>query len=179
MMTQNNRNCRSEARAAPPVTPRTGGRPRVLIAEDDDKMRQLLAKVVRAAGYAVVECRDGIELFGHLEAFVGRQTALEFDAIVSDILMPGPTGLEILEALHDHTGFPPVILITAFGDKGTHTRAQKARAAAVLDKPFELDELLAKLHEIVPSPAPGCRGTEGNTPAEENTDENEAGIENR
>ncbi len=153
-MVQHNCNSKGDDWAVRSVTPAAGGQPRVLIAEDDDKMRQLLAKVVRADGYAVVECRNGMELFGHLEAFVGRQATLELDAIISDILMPGPTGLEILEALHDRTGFPPVILITAFGDKGTHTRAQKAGAAAMLDKPFEIDELLAKLREIVPRREP-------------------------
>jgi len=126
------------------------GRRRVLVAEDDKGMRELLIKVLGADGYAAVECRDGIELFGHLEAFVGRRASLDFDVIISDILMPGPTGLEILEALHDRMGFPPMILITAFGDKGTHARAEKAGVAAVLDKPFEIDELLVKLHDIAP-----------------------------
>jgi len=161
MMIQHNGDSKGDDRAVPPVTPRTDGRPRVLIAEDDDKMRQLLAKVVRGDGYAVVECRNGLDLFGHLEAFVGRHAAVDFDVIISDILMPGPTGLEILEALHDRTGFPPVILITAFGDKGTHARAQKASVAAVLDKPFEIEDLLAKLHEIVPHPSLGHNGMNG------------------
>jgi DNA-binding response OmpR family regulator len=49
-----------------------------------------------------------------------------------------------------------MILITAFGDEGTHARAEKAGAAAVLDKPFGIDQLLAKLHEIVP-PLPSRR----------------------
>jgi len=131
-------------------TPETGNRARVLVAEDDDEMRKFLTRVLRADGYVPVECRDGMDLFGHLEAFVGRETILDVDVIISDILMPGPTGLEILEALHDRAGFPPVILITAFGDAGVHARAQKAGAAAVLDKPFNITDLLARLHEIVP-----------------------------
>ncbi len=154
-MIENNRDSQDNNRDALPVAPQANGHLRVLLAEDDDEMRRLLVKVLKADGYAAVECRDGIELFGHLEAFVGRHAALDFAAIISDILMPGPTGLEILEALHDHTGFPPVILITAFGDKGTHGRAEKAGAAAVLDKPFGIDELLAKLHEVAPHQPPG------------------------
>jgi CheY-like chemotaxis protein len=179
MMAQYNRDSQEERRAVPPGTPRTGGRPRILIAEDDTIMRQLLAKVVRDDGYAVLECRDGLELFGHLEAFVGRQAALDFDAIVSDILMPGPTGLEILEALYDRAGFPPVILITAFGDKGTHARAHKAKAAAVLDKPFEIDELLAKLHEIAPRAPQGEYESAGGAPIEKNAYDTKADRENR
>lgn len=166
MMVQHKLEYDNDVRAVPSVTPRTKVRPRILIAEDDERMRQLLAKVVRADGYDVVECRDGIDLFRHLEAFVGRQATLDFEAIISDILMPGPTGLEILEALHDRTGFPPVILITAFGDKGTHARAQKAKVAAVLDKPFEIEELLSKLHATVPCRPPEPPGKVGSSPEE-------------
>jgi CheY-like chemotaxis protein len=155
-MMQNSRASEEDDRGVPPAAPRAGGRPRVLVAEDDDAMRQLLAKVLRADGYVAVECRDGIDLLEHLQASVGDQATLDFDAIISDFLMPGRTGLEILEACHDRTGFPPVILITAFANEGTYTRARKAGAVAVLDKPFALDVLLAKLHEIVPPPlAPG------------------------
>jgi len=149
-MIQNNRASEDDDPGVPPVAPRTGGRPRVLLAEDDDAMRQLLVKVLRTDGYTAVECRDGVDLLAHLAALVGCQRALDFDAIISDIRMPGWTGLEILEAWHDRAGFPPVILITAFGNSVIHARAQKAGAAAVLDKPFVIDELLAKLHEIVP-----------------------------
>jgi CheY-like chemotaxis protein len=166
-MMQNNHNSKDDDRRVSPVALRMDCRPRVLVAEDDDEMRQLLTKVLHAEGYVAVACRDGLDLFGHLEAFVGRQAALDFDAIISDILMPGPTGLEILEALHDRTGFPPVILITAFGDKGTHARAQKAGAVAVLDKPFGIDELLAKLREIIPRPPLGHNRIEGQHPNRE------------
>ena len=149
-MIQNNHDAQSDDRTVALRGARADGRPRVLIAEDDDEMRRLLVKVLRANGYAVMECRDGADLLGRLEAFVGRRADLDFDAIISDIFMPGPTGLEILEALHDRTGFPPVILITAFGDKGTHMRAERAGAAALLDKPFAIEDLLTKLQEVAP-----------------------------
>jgi CheY-like chemotaxis protein len=113
-------------------------------------MRKLLARVLRTDGYAAVECCNGVELFARLEPFIVHDVALEFDAIVSDIRMPGLTGLEILEDLHDFRRFPPMILITAFGDRGIHARARTAGAAAVLDKPFGIEELLSKLHEIAP-----------------------------
>ena len=124
--------------------------PCVLVAEDDDEMRKLLARVLYADGYDTVECCDGVDLFAHLEPFIIHSKALDFKAIVADIRMPGLTGLEILEDLHDYKGFPPMILITAFGDVGIHARAKLAGAAAILDKPFGIEKLLAKLHEIVP-----------------------------
>ena len=72
------------------------------------------------------------------------------DMIISDILMPGLTGLEILEDLHECKGFPPMILITAFGDENVHRKAKRLGAAAMFDKPFEIDDLLSKVREIVP-----------------------------
>ena len=149
-MTQNDHENKGTDGAAAPAAMKPNGRPCVLVAEDDDEMRRLLAKVLCADGYATVECHNGVDLYKHLEPFVVRKAALDFDAIISDIRMPGLTGLEILEDLHDCRGFPPVILITAFGDAGVHARARKAGAAAVLDKPFGTEELLDKLHEIAP-----------------------------
>ena len=124
--------------------------PRILIAEDDDEMRRLLAQALCAAGYEVIQCRDGMDFMRHLESFILDKTRLDFRLIISDILMPGLTGLEILEDLHDYKGFPPMILITAFGDESTHRKAKQLGAAAMLDKPFEIDDLLFKVRNIVP-----------------------------
>jgi CheY-like chemotaxis protein len=161
-MFENNSDFNRANPATAPRTTRTHGRPRVLIAEDDDEMRRLLIKTLGADGYATVECRDGIDLFKQLEPFVVRRAALDFDAIISDIRMPGLTGLEILEDLHGGRRLPPFILITAFGDVGVHARARKAGAAAVLDKPFGTEDLLNKLHEIAPRQpvGPGKANTE-------------------
>jgi len=146
-MIQKNDNVRDDRGQVP-----AKGKRRVLVAEDDDDMRKLLVRVLHADGYETVECPDGVELFAHLEPFIIHEQALDFHAIVADIRMPGLTGLEILEDLHDFRGFPPTILITAFGDKGIHARARVAGAVAILDKPFGINELLEKLHEVVPVP---------------------------
>lgn len=61
--------------------------------------------------------------------------------------MPGLTGLEILEDLRDFKGFRPMILITAFGDESTHRKAKKLGAAAMLDKPFEIDDAIKHFTE--------------------------------
>jgi DNA-binding response OmpR family regulator len=64
--------------------------------------------------------------------------------------MPGITGIEVLRGLPPGRGYPPVILITAFGDKKTHRQAEQFGAIAIFDKPFEIDDLLAKVRKIVP-----------------------------
>lgn len=124
--------------------------PQVLLAEDDDEMRRMLAQALSAAGYDVIQCRHGMDFLKRLESFIISKDTLDFELIISDILMPGLTGLEILEDLHDCKGFPPMILITAFGDENIHRKAKRLGAAAMFDKPFEVDDLLSKVREIVP-----------------------------
>jgi CheY-like chemotaxis protein len=124
--------------------------PRILIAEDDDEMRRLLAQTLSTAGYEVVSCSNGFEFISHLEPLILEHILPDFQLIVSDILMPALTGLEILEDLHAYRGFPPMILITAFGDQATHEKARQWGAVAVFDKPFEMQDLLAKVRDIVP-----------------------------
>jgi DNA-binding response OmpR family regulator len=123
--------------------------PRLLLAEDDFDMRTLLAWSFRRIGYEVVECPDGVRLLDFLFSTDSPADPGDFDLIVSDIRMPGVTGLEVLEGIRESKGFPPMILITAFGDRETHEKARRLGAAAILDKPFEIEDLLARAREIV------------------------------
>lgn len=127
------------------------GSPHILLAEDDKEMRVLLAVALRSAGYGVTECGDGLELLEHLASFVlPEEEHQAVDLVISDIRMPGVTGLEILEGLNRRGDFPPFILITAFGDVETHARANYCGAVAMFDKPFDVDDLVAKVRKVVP-----------------------------
>ena len=124
---------------------------RILLADDDYEMRALLALSLFRAGYKVVECPDGWRLLEHLEHYILLGSEDEkVDLIISDIRMPGITGIEILRGMPQGEGYPPIILITAFGDKKTHRQAEQFGVAAIFDKPFEIDDLLAKVRKIVP-----------------------------
>ena len=143
-------------RAWPPFsgTPLAPLRPRILLAEDDAELRELLARALRQLGYEVVECRDGVDLLGEIDPQAPPGKEIDFELIISDICMPGITGMFLLEGLQqwDRPRPLPIILITAFGDEATHTRARELGAAAIFDKPFEADELMDKVREIVPPP---------------------------
>jgi DNA-binding NtrC family response regulator len=115
------------------------GRARIFLAEDDDAMRELLAASLRGAGFEVMESPNGIDLAGQL----GPEDPERFDLIISDIRMPGVTGFELLEGLNEAGGYPPTILITAFGGAEVHAEAASLGAAALFDKPFEIDALIA------------------------------------
>jgi two-component system response regulator (stage 0 sporulation protein F) len=123
----------------------------ILLAEDDEEMRSLLALMLRKEGYRVTECPNGVALLDMLSSFfLPSEEHKNFDLIISDIRMPGITGMEILMGANELDNFPPIILITAFGDKETHMQAERLGAAALFDKPFDIDELLKKVHAILP-----------------------------
>jgi len=125
--------------------------PCVLLAEDDKEMRTLLAQALRTAGYRVSECVDGWNLLEHLRSFIlpDSREHDQVDLVISDIRMPGLTAFEILEGVQDTDGFPPIILITAFGDEDIHAQAEKFGVAAMFDKPFEIDDLLGEVRKII------------------------------
>ena len=99
------------------------------------------------------ELRDGLQLLERLREVRGSPLRWP-DAIVSDVRMPGHSGLEMLAALRRAGWTTPVVLITAFGDRWVHDQARQLGAAAVLDKPFDIDALRAVLLSLAGSGAP-------------------------
>ena len=123
---------------------------RVLLAEDDRELRTLMAEALRRDGLDVVEVEDGRALVDRLADAVSADGALDgFDLVVSDVRMPGFTAIDVLTALRPFLKRTPVVLITAFGDPRTHARARGLGAAAVLDKPFDIDDLRAMLGKLL------------------------------
>ena len=119
---------------------------RLVLAEDDAEMRHLLASALREDQYEVVEVADGRDLLDRLDAFIRRGDPV--DLVITDVRMPRISGLQALRFLKQAGFRAPVILITAFGDHGTHVDACLLGAEAVLDKPFELDELRTAIRKI-------------------------------
>lgn len=124
---------------------------RILLAEDDPDLRVLLALALEADGFEVVQVDDGARLVHQIgSAFLKADGPSTFDLIISDVRMPKLGGLDVLRALTRLEVFTPLILITAFGDESLHTEATRLGAVAVLDKPFDIDELLFEVHRSVP-----------------------------
>jgi CheY-like chemotaxis protein len=123
--------------------------PRILVAEDDSEMRRLLIRRLNDAGFETIECSDGWKLLDHLGNPVLSGEPDDFDLIVSDIRMPGVTGLEALEGIHEAEWFVPMILITAFGNEEVHRQARELGAAGMFDKPFDIDDLIVQIRQIL------------------------------
>ena len=121
---------------------------RILVADDDPDMRTLIAYVLRRGGYDVVEAGSGMEAIERIAPTVWSKCG-GFKAIVSDVCMPDLTGLDLLAALRCTRFETPVILMTAFGDEEVRAEAHSLGATAVLDKPFDLDELPAAVRKAM------------------------------
>jgi len=131
---------------------------RVLVAEDDVEMRRLVAESLRKDGYEVTEEPDGGRLLVRVAAIYSfEQTVDPFDLIVSDIRMPICSGLDILKGLRDAHWTTPVVLMTAFGDEETRSRA-RALGAALFDKPFQMRALRAVVRALLQERERGRRG---------------------
>ncbi len=121
--------------------------PTLVVADDDPEMSELIASVMASRGYSVLRFGDGQELFAHIvDVMAGK--ASKPALVVSDLRMPGMTGLEVIVALKASGLGVPVILITAFGDPELHARARDLGAAAVLDKPFDMTALEVAIREV-------------------------------
>jgi CheY-like chemotaxis protein len=120
---------------------------RILLAEDDADLRFLLAAALARDGHLITEAADGTEILEQLAATLATlgepEPTPQFDLIISDIRMPGWSGLDVLAGLRHYPVVPPVVLITAFGGEQLHADARRLGAVATLDKPFDLDELRA------------------------------------
>lgn len=122
--------------------------PRILIVEDEDKLRRALERGLAAEGYDVTAAEDGdLGL-----AFAGDEP---FDALVLDLMLPGRDGVEILRELRAR-GFPGSILIlSARGALEDRVRGLDLGADDYLAKPFAWSELLARLRACLRRKAVG------------------------
>jgi DNA-binding response OmpR family regulator len=114
---------------------------RVLVADDDEAMLEVVAAGLRAEGYQVGTVCDGGQLVEWLDGALSFPDDMP-DIIITDIRMPALSGLGALKALRRARMSMPVIVMTSFADESVRTFATRLGAVAILKKPFELDDLL-------------------------------------
>lgn len=139
--------------AVPSAQPKRGLR--ILLAEDDDAMRNMIQQVLTRAGHTVVALEDGFELADYVELIRQRGGLEAPDLILSDVRMPGRTGLEVLAQVRARGLTCPVLLLSAFADDPTREEARRLGAQALLDKPVDMDELKAAVAALCTA-APGA-----------------------
>tara|TARA_R110002096_G_scaffold436100_1_gene667719 strand:- start:89738 stop:90175 length:438 start_codon:yes stop_codon:yes gene_type:complete len=124
-------------------------RPYLLVAEDDADLRSLLAGAFERVGYTVVECANGAELVEHLQPAIDGAIETDILAVVTDVRMPGVTGISILEGLHQLGVKIPTFMITAFGSPTLHRRAAQLGIVSSFDKPLDIEKLVGAVVDTV------------------------------
>ena len=104
---------------------------RILVVEDDDETRDAVAGALRDLGYDAASCADAKSARSHSDV----------DIVVTDIRMPGESGLELCADIAGNRPDLPVILMTAFGDSRAVSLGLRAGASDFLAKPFSLSDL--------------------------------------
>ena len=136
---------------------------RILVIDDEATIRMSLVEALAADGYEVEDAETG-------EEALARCHGGDFDLLVTDLKLPGISGLEVLEALRNQNRDLPVILMTAYGDVDTAVAAMRLGAYDYITKPFRLAEIRKQVRgalrataadtptsEAVPRPAPTVR----------------------
>jgi two-component system response regulator QseB len=114
---------------------------RVLVVEDDAELRGLLARLLGESGYLVELAEDG-------QAGLHRALTREYDVLVVDRGLPGIDGFDLIKRLRRRGLVTPVLILTAYGALADRVAGLDAGAEDYLVKPFEVDELLARLRAL-------------------------------
>jgi two-component system response regulator MprA len=115
---------------------------RILVADDEGAVRDALRRVLEAEGYDVTLAGDG-------DSTLAAVASDRPDALVLDVMMPAPDGLEVCRTLRESGDVTPILMLTARRDVSDRVAGLDAGADDYLAKPFALDELLARLRALL------------------------------
>lgn len=115
---------------------------RLLVVEDQVDLNEIITRKLKNEHYSVDSCYSGDEAWDFLEV-------TKYDGIILDIMLPGITGIGILRRLRSKADTTPVLLLTALGSVEDRVTGLDEGADDYLTKPFEFDELLARVRAMV------------------------------
>jgi len=116
--------------------------PEVLIVEDEKLIRLMIAKLLQVSGYRVFMCRDSLQALELVEQ-------KSFDLVITDLVMAGATGMDVLKATRKRHPRAKVIIITGTPSLQTLLEAKREGAYAYLRKPFQLKQFLSILKDAI------------------------------
>ncbi len=115
---------------------------KIAIVDDDDAVREALKNLARSLGYHA-------STFASAHEFLNSEQISDISCLVSDVQMPGLSGIELQDRLIAEGHRIPIIFITAFPDEAVRTRAMKGGARAVLSKPIDSHQLVDHLEKAL------------------------------
>ena len=120
---------------------------KVLIVDDEPRIRDMLGRVLVGEGHTSVTAADGAEALDRLDS-------QPVDLVLLDLVMPRRNGLEVLRELRGRGAMPPVIVLSALDDVAATVQALDAGAVDYVNKPFRTAELVARIRRHLATPAP-------------------------
>jgi PAS domain S-box-containing protein len=135
---------RAGTAGAGPLEPAPGGTETVLVVEDEDAVRHLVCRVLRAKGYRVLEA-------AHAEAalIVAGSTQERIDLLISDIVMPGMGGTALAAELLAMRPELRVLFITGYAPEAVERQGELTDTSGLLEKPFSADQLARRVREVL------------------------------
>jgi len=114
----------------------------VYIVDDEEPIRNALSFLTKSDGLKS-------ESFATAQAFLDALDRIEHGCLLLDVCMPDMTGLELQAALHERNANIPVIIITGHADVATAVQAMKGGASDFIEKPFDSEDLLERIHQCL------------------------------
>ena len=115
---------------------------RILVAEDDEMLNELVCSALSQGGYEAVSCKDGEQALRAME----REN---FDMLISDIMMPHTDGYTLAKTVRQTDGNIPILFMTALDDKPAQQRGYAAGVDDYVVKPFDTDILLLRVRALL------------------------------
>ncbi len=131
-----------EADAPKPVEPRPRGERRVVLVDDDPLVRLAVARALQSAGIAVHSVATPLVVADVEEQLRGAS------ALITDVVMPGMTGPDLVDELRRRGCRTPVIFVSGYAEHALLARIENAEGASLIAKPFTAEDILARLDEI-------------------------------
>ncbi|MDQ8162243.1 MAG: response regulator [Gemmatimonadota bacterium] len=131
------------------AVPRVTGHGRILLVEDDDAVRAVVHRVLSKAGYVLFEARDAIEAQDVWHQHDGAGHGI--DLVITDVIMPGATGHELVQTLRSERRDVPVLFTSGYLDGG-ETRDDDGGTTCYLEKPFTSRRLLDEVRALLVPP---------------------------
>jgi len=118
------------------------GAGRILFVEDEDAVRGVAAKLLRARGYEVIEAASGEEALEYAETHAG-----EIDLMISDVVMPGMQGPDLLKQARQYLGSAPVMFISGYAESEFSDLLEGERNVSFLPKPIDIKTLAERVKQ--------------------------------
>ena len=119
----------------------------ILVVDDEQNMRNTLVFILETANYQVTTAAEGREALE--EILAARENGRPVDLLITDMRLPGLTGLQLIDELNYLKIKIPVLLITAYGDRSLFLELRRTGCADYLDKPFDYKELVKRVDSLM------------------------------